>query len=345
MTLMEQEAREASQRIRQQFAENASRWQAVLAKLASHPVTHAMTIARGSSDHAAMFAKYLFEVQLGLVTASAAPSVVSVYHADLSLRQTLVVGLSQSGQSPDIVAMMQQARAAGAVTVALVNQEDSPLAEAAEFVIPLYAGEERAVAATKSYLCTLAALAQFVSLYQQDAALEQALTQLPAALHAATMCDWSAAHKIFLPSQDAFMVGRGYGFAIALEAALKGKETAGIHAEAFSSAEVLHGPFALVKKDFPVMVFAQPDATWQGTLSLAQRMQDMGVKVVLAAPADQSVPEALCAMLVPVPNIVHPVLDPLVQVQAFYIWMAQLSVARGFNPDQPVNLNKVTETQ
>jgi len=92
-------------------------------------------------------------------------------------------------------------------------------------------------------------------------------------------------------------------------------------------------------------VFAQPDATWQGTLSLTQRMQDMGVKVVLAAPADQVVPEALHAILVPLPNSVHPMLDPLVQVQAFYIWMAQLSVARGFNPDQPVNLNKVTETQ
>ena len=345
MTLMEQEAREAWERIQQQCKENAPRWQAVLARLASHSVTHAMTIARGSSDHAAMFAKYLFEVQLGLVTASAAPSVVSVYHADLSLRQALVVGLSQSGQSPDIVAMMQQARAEGAVTVALVNHEDSPLAEAAEFAIPLYAGEERAVAATKSYLCTLAALVQFVSLYQQDTALDQALTQLPAALHEATMCDWHNAQKIFLPSQDAFMVGRGYGFSIALEAALKGKETAGIHAEAFSSAEVLHGPFALVKKDFPVMVFAQPDATWQGTLSLAQRMQNMGVKVVLVAPADQEVPEALQSLLVPLPNSVHPVLDPLVQVQAFYVWMAQLAVARGFNPDQPVNLNKVTETQ
>ena len=119
-------------------------------------------------------------------------------------------------------------------------------------------GEECAVAATKSYLCTLAALAQFVALYQQDRELDQALTVLPETLHKAVACDWSSAQDVFLRSQDAFMVGRGYGFVIALEAALKCKETAGIHAEAFSSSEVLHGPFALVKRDFPVMVFGNP---------------------------------------------------------------------------------------
>ncbi len=346
MSIMEKEAISTPEILVQQFAANVAVFTALSQRLQKTPPTFAMTIARGSSDHAATFAKYLLETQLGLVTASAAPSVVTLYHADLQLKNCLVLGLSQSGQSPDIAEMLTAARRAGAITVAIVNQSDSPLAEAAEYVVPLYAGPELAVAATKSYMATLAALVHFIAIVKQDAALLQALSQLPDALRTAITMDWSTAISEYQNSHNTLVIGRGYGFPIAQEAALKFKETARIHAEAFSGAELLHGPFALVQPDFPLLMFGQHDVSLPGILELAKRVKDMGAKVMLAVPPqnDKNVLKDTASIILPLPAALHPVCDPLMIIQAFYVMMARLAVARGFNPDTPANLSKVTKT-
>jgi glucosamine--fructose-6-phosphate aminotransferase (isomerizing) len=344
---MEQEAISAASVLRQQFSANQYALQELCARLHAYPPHFAMTIARGSSDHAATYAKYLFETQLGLVTASAAPSVETLYNAKLCVKNSLVIGLSQSGQSPDIAEMLLLARQAGAMTVAFVNEHPSPLSEAAEYTIPLWAGREISVAATKSYIATLSALIHFVALMTQQPALLAALEALPSVLEQALQLDWTLAIEAYQQQTSTFIVGRGYGFPIAQEAALKFKETAAIHAEAFSGAEVLHGPFALVQPNFPLLVFGQDDAALAGILDLTAFATEQGATTLLAVPENigKRIPlQHVASGLLPLPASLHPICDPLVTIQTFYVMVARLALARGLNPDAPANLSKVTKT-
>jgi len=333
-TLMFREAAETADVVAAQFARNRATVEALAASLRADPPPFVVTCARGSSDHAATYAKYLFETQLGFVTASASPSVGSVYEAPLALKGVLYVVISQSGKSPDLLRNAEAAKAAGARVVALVNVEDSPLAQLADTVIPLGAGPERSVAATKSYLASLAAILQLGAVWKQDPALLAALDALPGALRQAWQADWRTLTDGLVEARNLFVLGRGLGLAAAQEAALKFKETCGLHAEAYSSAEVKHGPMALVGPGFPVLAFAQPDETGAGTRALAVEFRDRGAQVWLAAD-DGDLP------LVTAP---HPACTPLLTIQSFYRAINALALRRGYNPDLPPHLNKVTET-
>jgi len=345
---MEQEAASTPNNIALQLEKNAPLWKEVVDDIKRRAPNFAITLARGSSDHAATFAKYLLEIQLGMMTCSAAPSVFTLYETPFSHANSLVLGLSQSGRSPDLFETMQKATNSGAMTVAMVNDEASPLAHCSKFVLPLNAGEEKAVAATKSYIATLVALTHFIAIYQQNHQLLVALKKLPYALEKAIHADWYEAIAIFKSIDSAYVIGRGYGFPIAQEAALKFKETSSIHVEAFSSAEVLHGPFALIKQQFPTLIFAQNDASLSGVIDLTRRITNLGATTLLALPKTQHkvLPANLpCSVRLPLPESIHPILDPILSIQAFYMMAAKLAVERGMNPDQPNNLQKVTETR
>lgn len=333
-TLMFNEAASSASVIAAQFDRNQERVRALAADLRENPPPFVVTCARGSSDHAATYAKYLFETRLGLVTASASPSVGSVYEARQKLQGALYLVISQSGKSPDLLRNAEAAKAAGARVVALVNVEDSPLAQLADTVIPLGAGAERSVAATKSYLASLAAILQLCAYWRDDPTLIAALDALPAALIQAWQCDWTALTEGLVDAHNLFVVGRGPGLAAAQEAALKFKETCGLHAEGYSSAEVKHGPMALVGKDFPVLAFAQPDETGAGTRALADEFAARGARVWLAGEGGN----------LPVAVAPHPLCAPLLTVQSFYRAINALALRRGHNPDLPPHLNKVTET-
>jgi glucosamine--fructose-6-phosphate aminotransferase (isomerizing) len=344
---MELEARSAPAVLEKQFAENLYVIQNLCTRLQCYPPPFAVTVARGSSDHAATFAKYLFETQLGLPTASAAPSVTTLYGAKLQLNKSLVIALSQSGASPDVAETLAAARSAGAVTVAFVNQHPSPLSQVAEYVIPLHAGPEISVAATKSYLAMLGALVQFTALMTQQPALMAALSALPSTLQTAVAMDWTPAILTYEQQQNTYVIARGFGFPIAQEAALKFKETARIHAEAFSGAEVMHGPVALVQEHFPILLFGQQDVTLPGILDLGKRVKQLGGNVLLAVPSHHSNQRLLndaASCVLEMPPSLHPVCDPLLVIQAFYSMMARLAIARGLNPDAPIHLSKVTKT-
>ncbi|EKD54705.1 MAG: glucosamine-fructose-6-phosphate aminotransferase [uncultured bacterium] len=341
---MEKEAREAPERISAQLKANQPVLQALSTRLREVKPLVAITIARGSSDHAATFAKYLLEIEAGIITTTAAPSVFTLYRKMLPVKNCLVLGISQSGESPDIVEMMISMRQAGAITVAFVNETGSQLANAAEYIVPLLAGKEKAVAATKTYLATLSALIQFVATFKEDQNLLHAIAKLPASLEDAAHMDWSLAIKGYQPAHNTLVIGRGFSFPAAQEAALKFKETAKIHAEAFSSAELLHGPFALIDKNFPLLFFAQQDESFAGTLSIAERVHEMGAKVMMASPQSENTWDETDFIRLPMPKSLHPICDPLLMVQAFYVMMARLSLARGLNPDAPSHLTKVTKT-
>ena len=235
---------------------------------------------------------------------------------------------------PDLLAAVQQQRDAGAFVVALVNAESSPLADLADVIIPLSAGVERSVAATKSYIASLAAIAALVAAWTEDAALETALTALPAQLMQAFALDWSPAVGAFQGATNLFVLGRGYGLGVAQEAALKFKETSGLHAESFSAAEVRHGPMAIVGAAFHVLAFGGTDRAAAGVRTVADEFRARNATVLLADPVGGDLP-AIAA---------HPAIEPILMIQSFYRMASALALARGHNPDSPPHLNKVTET-
>ena len=336
-TRMFQEAAGASDAVRAQLHHDADAIAAIGAEVRRLGPRAVITCARGSSDHAATFAKYLIETRAGVLTASAAPSVSSVYGVTQDLRGCLFIALSQSGRSPDLLAAAAAAKAAGAVILALCNSPDAPLIAVADLVIALRAGVETSVAATKSYLATLAALIRMVAAWTQDAALESAVETLPALMDQSWALDWSAALPLLESAAHLYVVGRGLGLGAAQETALKCKETCGLHAEAFSSAELRHGPYALLGPGFPALLFAQRDATQAGVEALGSELARRGVPVLIAgAPADGAI------VLPTVPAAAE--IAPILLVQSAYRLIAALAVRRGFDPDHPPHLRKVTET-
>ena len=299
-----------------------------------------ITCARGSSDHAATFAKYLIETHAGVPVASHAPSTSSIYGtAWRGLDRVLFLAISQSGRSPDLIVSARAAKDAGALVVALVNDRGSPLAEVANVAIPLLAGPERSVAATKSYVASLLAVAALVAEWRQDADLSAALRGAPSVLRDAWAHDWSPALATMTGATNLFVVGRGSSFGIAQEAALKLKETCGLHAEAYSAAEVKHGPMAIVGAGFPVLMLVPNDAARNAFEPLARDFVDRGA-IVTAAGADWA-----GVLMLPVVQDLHPALAPIASILSFYKLAARLSIARGLHPDHPPHLRKITETR
>jgi glucosamine--fructose-6-phosphate aminotransferase (isomerizing) len=335
---MLEEALSAGECVSRQLSQDVDRYAELGRKLRSTNFNSALTLARGSSDHAANYCAYLIMARLGRIVASLPMSLLTLYKSPLVTRDTLTIAISQSGQSPDVVEPTRYFRDGGATTVALVNDIDSPLAQAAEWAMPLHAGKEHSVAATKSFITSLVAGARLVAHWQNDPELKAGLDALPEALAAGAQADWSPAIEVLAPARNIMVVGRGISFPIALESALKFKETSSLQAEAFSGAEIKHGPMALIDEGYPLLIFATRGPTQAGLVQLAGEMRGRGARVLLAAPADVAERD----LTLPVAATAD--LDPIVAVQAFYVMAAKLAEARGMDPDRPRHLSKVTKT-
>lgn len=296
------------------------------------------TVARGSSDHASAYLKYAIELTLGLPVASIGPSIASIYGKDLRLDRAATIAISQSGKSPDIVGMAQSARRSGATMIAITNTATSPLAEAAEFTIDLHAGVEQSVAATKTFATSIVAGLALLARWSGDAALQAAVDDLPNSLQRAVACDWSDMVTALEGHSALYVLGRGPGWAIANEAALKFKETCGIQGEAYSSAEVMHGPVSIVTPGYPVLGLAARDAAERSVADMAHKLAGQGALAFLTS--DQ--PGA--AQRLPFAATGHPLTDPLALIVSFYGFVEALARHRGLNPDAPPMLKKVTET-
>ena len=337
-SLMLKEAVSAAECVSLQLSQDVERYAELGRKLRSTNFNTALTIARGSSDHASNYVAYLIMARLGRVVASLPMSLLTLYKSPIITRDTLTIAISQSGQSPDVVEPTRYFRDGGATTIALVNDIDSPLAHAAEWAMPLHAGKEQSVAATKSFITSLVAGARLVSQWQNDPELADGLAALPEALAAAAQADWSAAIDVLAPARNIMVVGRGISFPIALESALKFKETSALQAEAFSGAEIKHGPMALIDEGYPLLIYATRGPTQASLVQLATEMRGRGARVLLAAPAD------IAERDLTLPVAATPDLDPIVAIQSFYVMAAHLSKARGMDPDRPRHLSKVTKT-
>jgi glutamine---fructose-6-phosphate transaminase (isomerizing) len=336
---MAQEIAETGKILAHQLAANAPATKRIAVALRERDPRVVVTIARGSSDHASLYLKYLVEIELGVPCASIGPSIASLYQAPLRLQGALALTISQSGRSPDVVALQAAARRAGALTLALVNDVESPVARGAESLLPLHAGREQSVAATKSMIAALVAGAALVGEWVGDDQLGEAIGKLPALLSAPAPQPSPSLIETIAAAKSAFVLGRGATAAIAAEAALKLKETCAIHAEAFSSAEVLHGPAAIITPGFLVIAFMPQDAAREGMGETLRQLARMGAQIVVVDVAPSPTRSGLV-----VPAADHPLLTPIVMIHRFHGLVEACAQALGRDPDNPPHLRKVTET-
>jgi glucosamine--fructose-6-phosphate aminotransferase (isomerizing) len=331
------ELREAPEAVRRQVRTFDAVGAELISRLKRRPPQLVVTCARGSSAHAATFGKHLIERHLGIPVAAAAPNIATVYRRPLNLEGQLVLAISQSGRSDDLVEFAAMAKASHALVVAIVNDVGSPLAAAADVVLPMEAGPELSVAATKTFVTTLAALLRLTAAWGANDALAAALERLPDQLAAAMDVDWSAALDIVSATSSLVTIGRGPTLAIAREASLKLKEICNLHAEAFSGAEFLHGPIALVSSRFPILMFMPTDAAAAGMHELAADLRSKGASVLATG---RSKADRLPTM----PDL-HPDIDAVCLIQSFYAQLVRLAERRGTDVDRPRHLRKVTRTR
>ncbi|WP_407059830.1 SIS domain-containing protein [Cucumibacter marinus] len=337
-THMRQEVEEIPVAIRRLLDQGAKAAADTGAALREKKPDFIVTVARGSSDHAAHFLKYAVEILAGLPVASVGPSVASIYGATLKFGGGAALSISQSGESPDIVALAKGAAAGGALSVALTNTPESPLARAAHNAIDIAAGPELSVAATKTFVNSVVAGLMIIAEWLEDDALKAALEALPDHAEKAVAADWSALSDGFIGRDSLFILGRGPAYGLAHEAALKFKETCSVHAEAYSAAEVMHGPLALVEPGFPVLAFATRDAAHDHMVDAADRLSENGALVFATTDkVKASYPLGFVATG-------HPLTDALCQIISFYSFVEEFARRSGLNPDQPPRLKKVTET-
>jgi glutamine---fructose-6-phosphate transaminase (isomerizing) len=336
---MQAELHEAAAAVQRQAQSLAEPLAALAQRLRQRRPQVVVTCARGSSAHAATFAKHLIERHLGVPVAAAAPNIATVYRRPLDLEGQLFLTISQSGRSDDLIESAAMARAAGAVTAAIVNDPDSPLAAASEIVLPLAAGPELSVAATKSFVASLAALLQLTALWSEDAAMSSACARLPQRLAEAAALDWSEALRPLTRATSLVAIGRGPTLAIAREAALKLKETCELHAEAFSAAEFRHGPIALVSSAYPILAFNPTDEAASGLAELVADLRRKGACVLVAEPGLRQ------SDRLPALKPDHPDADAICLIQSFYAFLVELAARRGTDIDRPRHLQKVTRTR
>jgi len=290
---------------------------------------------RGSSGHIGVYLRYLVEARLGLLGSAAAPSVVTAYQRPPEMRDALFIVVSQSGRSPDLVDATQMARKFGALTLAIVNDENSPAAAASELVLPIGAGTEHAVAATKTVALSMIAGAQLVATLARDDDLNDSLRHLPLRLSGALACDWSAWANCAAGAPAAFVVGRGYGLGCVREIALKVAEILRVPALGYSAAELRHGPRASISPITPVLVLRQNDQAAATVDDLVRDLDDAGERVFTAGGAAGTLPWI---------GDGHPVCDPVLMLIPAYRAIEAAARRRGFDPDNPPYLSKVTRT-
>jgi len=338
MTLMERETREAPA-VAARLADTCSPLLADLgARLRTLEPRLILAAGRGSSDAAALLAKYVFETRLSLPTVSVAPSVHSIYGAKLRLEKALVLAISQSGRSPDLVEFCRAATGQDVLRVAMVNDVASPLTTAVDVTLPLMAGPETSVAATKSCIAAMTLVLGLVGNWRPGSGMAAAFGRASGVLDQSIAADWSQADGFLDGDGPVYVVWRGPGLAIAAEAALKLKETSGLHAESISAAEIRHGPYALAGPSLRAIIFAQRDAAFPGLKTLASDLAQQGAFVLLVSP-DTNLPG------VHTPADEEPVLELIAMLARFYLFANAAALRRGRSPDRPPMLSKITETR
>lgn len=344
MSVMYDEILEQPSVIRRLLDQEADRVASIGRSLAVQGIRYVVIAARGTSDNAARYGQYIFGAQNDLTVALATPSLFSVYKRPPRMDRALVVGISQSGQSPDIISVLDEARRQGVATIAITNDPASPLAAAAQHVLELHAGEERSTAATKTYTAQLAALA-LLSMSMTDAPIRPgALDSIPGAMEQALSSEHSAraAAERVAQGDRCVVVGRGFNYATTFEIALKIKELAYVGAEPYSSADFMHGPIALVGPGFPAILVDAGETMRAEMKALQNSLREHGAALIVLG--DDPASQRLADVWIPVPAGIPEWLTPLVTIVSGQLLAYHLALARGGDPDNPRTIHKVTRT-
>ena len=305
--------------------------------------------ARGTSDNAAQFGRYLIEITTHIPVSLAAPSILTLYESPLDLRDVLVVGISQSGESTDTNAVLADARERGATTVGITNEPLSAMAKLVEYPLLIHAGGEKSVAATKTYTCQL--LMVYLLAYALAGAVElEDLRRIPECVDAALRLEEDIedlAERYFFMTR-AVTVGRGLNYANALEFGLKLMETCYVVTERFSAADLMHGPIALVERSFPVFVFAPGGVTWPSVAAVLDRLQELKAETLIITEEGKSGARSKAARLIRIPtqfkHAIEDLYTPIPFIVPAQLFAAHLASIKGLNADSPRTLSKITRT-
>ncbi len=302
--------------------------------------------ARGTSDNAGRYANYLWGAMNGLPVALATPSLFTFYHQPPRLKGALVVGISQSGQSPDIVSVLEEGRRQGCKTLAMTNEPDSPLAQTADYLIDIQAGVEAATAATKTYTAELMTIAMLSVALRQEAAMQKLLNSVPGWVRQVLTLDEQIARMAerYRYMSRCVVIGRGFNYATAFEWSLKIQELSYVVADPYSTADFLHGPIAIIESGFPVMALAPSGKVYADLLSLLRRLHG-DLKAELLVISDQTEALELAQSPLALPQGIPEWLTPLVAIVPAQLFAYHLTRAKGYNTDQPRIIHKVTETR
>jgi glucosamine--fructose-6-phosphate aminotransferase (isomerizing) len=344
MSYLEQEINEQPAVVERLLAEESGRVREVAAVIRKREPQLVYVAARGTSDHAGTYGKYLLAANCGLPVALATPSLFTMYRRPPRLREALVVGISQSGHSPDIVEVVAEGRRQGAMTLAITNDVNSPLTSAAEFHLLCRAGEERSVAATKTYTAQLSALALLAVGLSSNSAMWCELERLPGYIEQALRLAPEVERRVqrYRYMQQCVLIGRGYNYATALEVALKLKELTYVVAEPYSSADFFHGPIAIIEQGFPVLVIAPQGAVYGDLMMLTRTLRERKAELVIFSDQKELLEMAQTPFMLP--EAVPEWLSPVVAAVPGQLFAAALTRAMGYDLDRPRGLHKVTET-
>lgn len=345
MTFMEQEIRQQPQVLERCRQENASKIQELTEILRQRDISSIILAARGTSDHAAIYGKYMLELLIGIPVSLAAPSVFTLYGGKMKLENSLVIGISQSGKAADVLEVLHQARAQGALTVSITNDEDSEMAKCAQYHLFCSAGVEQSVAATKTFTAQLYLLAHLAAAWAQDTALLKALTEVPEGI-AQTLRQWEAIEHLVLRfrfMEEGFVLARGLNYPIAMESALKIQETCYVRARAYAASDFHHGPFAMIEKDMPVIVYAPQGPTTGNMVQMVEKLKEAGAEVVVVS--DDEDTGAMGEVWIRIPAAGSDMISPFYNAVIAQMFACNLAGLKGLNPDVPRGLKKVTITR
>lgn len=325
--------------------QNEKNIRTIVSILKERNIRHVIIAARGTSDHAGIYAKYLAEIKLGIPVTLAAPSIFTLYNGNLKMDDSLVIGISQSGRAADVLEVINKAKAQGALTVSITNHADSPLAQEAEFHLDCAAGVEKSVSATKTFTTQVYLLAHLIAEWAEDEALKNELSKVPEIVQ--KVIDNADYIKSLVQRyrfmNECFVLGRGINFPIALESALKIQETSYVRAKAYATSDFHHGPFAMIDNHMPVIIFAPEGPTLADSMEMINKLKNAGADVLVVSNNAEALSKGDTS--IEIPNGAGEFAVPFANAVVGQIFACSLSVLRGLNPDTPRGLSKVTITR
>jgi len=345
--LMSAEIREQPAAIARLIEKELKRVWQLAERWVAQPPRFIFIAARGTSDHVALYGKYLFETMNRIPVGLAAPSVASIYRASVNLEGALVIGISQSGEAADVISVLEQAKRDGADTLAITNVANAPITAVADHTIPLHAKPELAVAATKTYSSSLAALLLLSAALNRNEELQAHLEQTPALIADTLHHEHQIVQHIerFRYLRECVVLGRGYNLGTAYELALKMRETSYVRAQPFASPDFVHGPIAIIDEGFPVIAFANRGLALPSVITVIKDVQSRGAEAVVIGNAPDALAIADVPIAVSADREIPEVISPFPSIVAGQIFAQALSVLKGYDPDKPRGLHKVTITR